>query len=87
MKKCKHQNCEYINCYYEDHYLVEYDVYCKDCDEIIYHWAYGYPDVEYFISQMKWYKKIIYKIKNWVSLKIYKFRNKNIDNDDLPFEL
>ena len=31
MSKCKHKRQEERNCYYENYYCVEYDVYCKDC--------------------------------------------------------
>lgn len=93
MKKCKHLNQVTINEIYggynEPSGLVEFDIICKDCGEIIGHWAYGSYDNDYILHfKLKGFKKLKYIIKTKLEdIKFrYKYRHVIKENkDDLPF--
>lgn len=82
MSKCKHKRQEQRNCYYENYYCVEYDVYCRDCEKYLGHWAYGHSDVEENLYFEKWYNRLFYSVKT--KIKSF-FRKNNYDDSDLPF--
>jgi len=79
--KDRHQYVEIVNEYREDGYTVEYDVRCKDCGEILYHWAYGSITDEYIAYRSKWSE-----FKNFLRRKFpKKSEDYDVDNSDLPF--
>lgn len=41
---CESKKLESRNEYYDDVYLMEYDVYCVDCGKYVAKWSYGYWD-------------------------------------------
>ena len=49
-EKCPKCKCKEVKeqCYYHDgqYFLVEKVVRCKQCENLKYHWAYGYTEVE-----------------------------------------
>lgn len=98
-KKCKHRHIETINEEIGGYNIpndctTEYDVYCKDCNKIIAHWAYGSFDDP--ADVIKYQTRGINKLKAWIryyiidSIKKY-FINKRIEKiyknngNDLPF--
>lgn len=38
---CDSKELDERNTYYENHYIVEYQVYCKKCDKTVGQWSYG----------------------------------------------
>jgi transposase-like protein len=42
--KCKSTKTITTNTYYEEHWQVEYDIVCENCNSKINHFAYGYLD-------------------------------------------
>lgn len=99
MPKCKHKHTEIINeeiggYNIPDGCTTEYDLYCKDCNSIIAHWAYGSFDDP--ADVIKYQIKGLNKIKAWIKyfvidyIKNY-FVNRKIDKickknkSDLPF--
>lgn len=88
MKKCKHIHITERNQLYDEHGIIEYDVYCEDCEKYLGHWAYGYSDVEENLYFEKWYNRFIYNIKSRIKNKILDFKIwgfKKHDDTDLPF--
>lgn len=79
MKKCKHKHTEIINeeiggYNIPDGCTTEYDLYCKDCNSIIAHWAYGsFNDPKDVIKyQTKGFNKIKAGIKYFIIVYIKK---------------
>lgn len=98
--KCRHKNTEIINEEIGGYNIpegctTEYDLYCKDCKQVVAHWAYGsFDDPDDVIKYQT--KGIFRKVKAWFSYHlVYRIRDYFISrkinkicknsNDNLPF--
>lgn len=90
MKKCKHINKEMSNIIsggynIPDGMIEEYDIVCKDCKEVLGHWAYGSYDIDYMIKyELKGIKKLkvifeLFKIKIKVKFELLRMKIKGSD--------
>lgn len=98
-KKCKHKYIEIVNEEIGGYNIpegctTEYDLKCKECREIVAHWAYGsFDDPDDVIKYQT--KGRLNKLRAWIKYHIFDsirnyFLNKRLNkicknNDDLPF--